>query len=562
MSPLWRWAVPAGLVLVQACSLGPAADPPGAGGLARHGGPAVDLAAPPPFDRAAAALDGLGPWPAGAERLAEGMAIGAGAVPALAGDGPLRLTVEDAVLLALRHNRSLSVEQLSPVIAQSFEALERAVYDPELFAEAELAIGESEETDRGTGGQFTVSAERQALALGVRQLLPTGTDLELAITQERSDSDRTPAQGATRVGLTLTQALLRGASPAANLASIHQAELTTLASVYELRGFAEALVAEVETTYWDHVLARRQIAIVEESLAVARQQAAETERRVAVGQLAETERAAARAEVALREQALIDAQSALDQLRLRLLALLNPPAAGWDRMIEALDAPDLPPVPLGLVEAHLALAYSLRPELNQARLEVERGRLAVVQTRNGLLPVLDLFVTLGKSGYAESFGSSVGRLDEPGYDLAAGLRAAYPLGNRAARAEVARAAATRDQALRSLGNLAHLVAQDVRGSRLEVERAAAQIAASGATRAAQEEVLRAEQAKFRVGNGTAFAVAQAQRDLLASQIAEVEAMVDYRRALIALYRLDGTLLLRRGLAAPGDRPVRLAEPGF
>ena len=47
------------------------------------------------------------------------------------------------------------------------------------------------------------------------------------------------------------------------------------------------------------------------------------------------------------------------------------------------------------------------------------------------------------------------------------------------------------------------------------------------------------------------AVAQAQRDLLASQIAEVEAMINLKLALIDLYRPEGTLLKRRGVDAPG-----------
>ena len=57
----------------------------------------------------------------------------------------------------------------------------------------------------------------------------------------------------------------------------------------------------------------------------------------------------------------------------------------------------------------------------------------------------------------------------------------------------------------------------------------------------------------RRGATTALLVAQAQRDLLQSQIAEVRAMVNHRQALIDLYRLEGSLLLRRGVSAPGEQ---------
>ncbi|MCG8508031.1 MAG: TolC family protein [Rhodospirillales bacterium] len=52
--------------------------------------------------------------------------------------------------------------------------------------------------------------------------------------------------------------------------------------------------------------------------------------------------------------------------------------------------------------------------------------------------------------------------------------------------------------------------------------------------------------RFDVGSSTALLVAQAQRDLLASQIAEVEAIGNYRIALVELSLAEGSLLEWRG----------------
>jgi outer membrane protein TolC len=60
-----------------------------------------------------------------------------------------------------------------------------------------------------------------------------------------------------------------------------------------------------------------------------------------------------------------------------------------------------------------------------------------------------------------------------------------------------------------------------------------------------------------VGKSTSFLVAQAQRDLLISRIAEVQALANYIKALINLYQKDGSLLERRGIAAPGREAVEL-----
>jgi hypothetical protein len=50
-------------------------------------------------------------------------------------------------------------------------------------------------------------------------------------------------------------------------------------------------------------------------------------------------------------------------------------------------------------------------------------------------------------------------------------------------------------------------------------------------------------------------VARVQRDFVASRITEIEAVITYLKALIELYRLEGSLLERRGIAAPGREPV-------
>ena len=50
-------------------------------------------------------------------------------------------------------------------------------------------------------------------------------------------------------------------------------------------------------------------------------------------------------------------------------------------------------------------------------------------------------------------------------------------------------------------------------------------------------------------------VTQAERDWVACQIDAVEAVIGYRRALLNLCRLEGTLLDRRRIQAPGTTPI-------
>jgi outer membrane protein len=475
--------------------------------------------------------------------------------------GPMKVTITEAILLSLENNRSLVVQRLDPSIQQTFEDQERAVFDP--TTNADIAAGRVEGERLARSGSETEDFTNDFVdgIISMEQYFPTGTTVALEASTEMDDSSLYDSSFySSRLGMTVTQALLRGYGTDVNLASLQQARLDTRMSEYELRGFSEFLVAEVERTYWDYALARRQIEIVEESLKVTRQQLTETKELIAVGRLAKAELAAVQAEVAAQQQALIEARANKESIRLQLLRLLNPPGPGiWQRKVDLIYQPILPEIKMEDVELHVAIAMLMRPILNEARLKILRDDLELVKTQNGLLPLMDLFATLGKTGYADSFGESIGNINEDNYDAVAGVNFEYPIFNRDAKALHRRALLTREQTQKALDNLSQLVEVDVRIAYIEVNRTKQQIAASSVTRMFNEEKLRTESEKLRVGKSTSFLVAQAQRDLLISRIAEVRALANYLKALIDLYRLDGSLLERRGISAPGRKPVKLSK---
>ena len=481
--------------------------------------------------------------------------------PQVVSPGPMRITIVEAILLALENNRALVVERLNPAIEKTFEEEERAVFDPQ--TNAEISAGRVDaKRQTGSGDQIeSFSTDTVDGVISLEQFFPTGTTVSVEGSTLMTDSllyqDKFYS---TRLGMTVNQALLRGFGTDVNLARLRQARLDTRLSEYELRGFSQSLVADVERTYWDFALARRQIEIFEESLKLARQQLSETQELIAVGRLAEAELPAVQAEVAAQEQGLINARSNMESMRLQLLRLLNPPGPGlWKRQVELIHEPILPEIKLDDVEQYVAVSMRMRPVLNEARIGVLRDDLELVKTKNGLLPLMDLFVNLGKSGYADSFHDSVSNLNGDNYDVLGGMRFEYPFWNREAKASHQRAQLSREQSEKALENLSQLVEVDVRTAYIEVNRSKQQITASTATRRFDEEKLRIETEKFRVGRSTSFLVAQAQRDLLVSRISEVQALANYLKALVDLYQQDGSLLERRGISAPGREPVKLAN---
>lgn len=470
---------------------------------------------------------------------------------------PLTVTIQEAILMSLKNNRALVVERLNPSIQQTYEDQARAVFDPMIGGD--ISLERSHTQSPSTTGVREATADTSTIGLSLQEFFPTGTFVELRAESERTDNSLYPEPyNETALNLSLNQSLLRGFGRDVNLVGVRQAAIKTDISQYELRGYIENLVAQVENAYWDYGLAQRRIEIVQESLKLAEQQLSETREMIAIGTMAEAELAAGQAEVAAQRQDMINAKSALAVSRLTLLRLLSLPGGNlWERDIILVHQPELPEARLDDIDVHVATALKMRPEVNQAKLALQLDELELVQTRNGLLPKMDVFITLGKSGYAESFGDSVSELSGDNYSVAGGLSFELPLKNKSARALHQRATLRREQAVNALDNLKQLVVVDVRAAYIEVKRSREQIDASRATRKFQEENLRIETEKFRVGRSTLLLVAQVQRDFLVSRLNEVQAVVNYLNALTDFYRLEGSLLENRGIEAPG---AKVREP--
>ncbi len=489
--------------------------------------------------------------------------------------GPvLSLTIEQAVLMAMENNRDLVVQRYAPQIAQFAEQSLYGQFDPTLTGQTTAA-----KTWPGPGG---VGTEALAAQAAVQQFFPTGTTAVLSLNANDAGTnlygDRRDDVTTVRAGLTVTQQLLQGAGTRVNLAAIRQAQLDVLTSQYNLRGFIETLAGETETAYLNFLLNQRELDIATSALAVAQSQLDETDAMIHSGKSATSDRAAALATVAQRREELINAKSTREQSRLLLLRYVNGPTAGegqhWDADVR-LAQPAIPIVPLDDVESHVHVALLYRAELNEARLQSERNNLQVVRTRDGLLPMLSVFVDLGRtwyfhtpvgpSGSTATNGNTItsgntvlsapGYANGGGYDAQAGLNFSYPILNRSAIAAYRSALASREEADRAIANLSQQVELDVRSAYEEVVRAKEQIAASTATLSARKQALEVEQGRYQVGKSTSLLVTVAEQDMLNSQNDQAVAIAAYLKGLVSLYQLEGSLLERRGIIT-SDFPAR------
>lgn len=457
-----------------------------------------------------------------------------------AGKSRLELSVSDAVEMSLENNKSLQIQRLNPEISKSGEEQQMAAFDPSLSSGVSSSSSEnsSDSKSRRTSGTVDIS-----------KTLESGAEITLGLSTDNSNARTSDGLYSSRIAVSLNKPLFAGAGSEVNLAGVRQAELDTSTSYYELQAYSESLVGQVIVTYWDYALAQRKLQIYEDSLKLAEQQLNETQVMVQVGKLAEVELVSAQSEVALRKQALVNIRSQYELTRLKLLGLINPSGVPdfWNTEIVVKDQFVMPEVSIGDLESHIEKALKMRPDLNSARLALESGELDVVKTKNGLLPYLSFFITLGGTGYAETFGQSYGGVFGDERDLQFGLNYSYTFGRRDEKARYDQSLLRKEQSAIAIENMELSVQQDVRNAWIEIERAGNQIEAAGSTLKLQEEKLRAETEKYRVGRSTSLNVAMAQRDLLQSRMDEAQAVADYIKALLGLYQSEGLLLEHYGV---------------
>ena len=484
----------------------------------------------------------------------------------------IQLSLADALVIGLKNNPTLQVQRFNPALSQEQIEAQRGAFDPTVTA----GVQASKNRVPTSGGYVTASGgyipgsqhfgttDSGNANLGLSEKLPTGTSISATMNSGLNNSENGGGQSTTVNGsITVTQALLQGGNLQANLAGIESARIGKKISNYQLRGEALTITDNIIQAYWAYVLAQQNVQILKTALNVAQQQEDQTKELIRVGRTSPSEFAPAVAQTAVTREQLVSAVGAMKIARLNLLSLVAPADRPfWHDQLELTTLPYNPGGPTAPLEEHTQLALKMSPILNQTRLQIQQGDLSVIQTRNGLLPVLNMFITMGKTGYAESFGPAAEHLNGSAYQLVGGLSFNYPIFNRTPTANYQSAVLSRDQEEAALANTVRSVELSVRTAYIQAETDKQQITATAATTEAQAETLRATQGEFKVGESTAIQVSLAQSNLLSAQLAQAQANVAYLDALSTLYLQEGSLLERCHMKAPGAVAVKPVGPSW
>jgi outer membrane protein len=132
-----------------------------------------------------------------------------------------------------------------------------------------------------------------------------------------------------------------------------------------------------------------------------------------------------------------------------------------------------------------------------------------------------------------SFGDALGDIFGTDFKTwSVQLQVSYPLGTSAADAGLAQAKLEREQQTTTLQAMEIQVSAQVREAGREVDTSLKRVDATTKARQFAEQRYDAEQKRINVGLSTTFQLLQAQRDLNAAKLSEVNAIIAYNRALV------------------------------
>lgn len=481
-------------------------------------------------------------------------------IPALPGDesaaAARRLSLNDAVVLAVQSNLGIALRREELAIARSNIRLGEGGFEPVIRANVRHTDTDAPPStlQEGAGGEV-LNVVTDGWSLGYEQQLRLGTSIGVDWDSGRAssnlDSAVSPLLYNSRLELRLRQPLLQGFGFDLDVpyAEVLRAELGSERARQAVASTLSATLRDTEQAYWALFQALKSYEVQLASLGLAREQVALTQRQIDAGVRPPYDLINAEGTVAERELRLIQADAGIDAAADRLRFLLNLPKESWHTPLLPIDPPRFREVGVTL-EAALRTALAHRPELRERQLEVERAALDVRVAKNQRLPRLDAELRYGWVGQDPAYDDTLQQLvrrEAPGWSALMSFTWT-PL-NRAADARFdalqGSARVARLELEQQLASLHFELQNALRG----IDTAVRSLRAAARVRELAERSLDAEERKYQSGDvsSSSFFIAQRQDDLARAQLDELSALIQHQQAATLLQAAMGVLLDERGV---------------
>ena len=453
------------------------------------------------------------------------------------------------------------------------------LFDPSLIATAgyfrrsntvsliSTTTGDTTTTSTGSGVSETPAPLTYvATNLAYLQGFSTGIQLEATVNNDSeviysTASQRNPFH-APSTSVTLTQPLLRGRGRAVNLRFLRIASINRGVSRLLFEQQVLDIIYGASRIYYDLVSLGENIGVKQEALRTAQKLRQDDADQVVQGTLAPIELTRASALVSSSEFDLTQAQGLYRQEEVILRNLLTRTsspifAATFDEIVPT-DRILVPEVPeTEDLDRLIQQGLRRRPDLAQARLQIQANEANVQGSRNQVLPQLNVYAnveTRGSSEIAyEPLGSPGTGAPQVPQNLAlgglrtstiyqGGIQLTLPVRNRIAASDAARDTVQLRQSQARSEKLGDQAREEIETALIAVETAISAYRAASTSRLYQEQLLDAERDKLLAGQSTSLAVVQDQVNVAQAKSTEIAARSNWVKARLDLERATGTLL--------------------
>jgi HAE1 family hydrophobic/amphiphilic exporter-1 len=480
-------------------------------------------------------------------------------------EGKLRLTLADAIRLALLNNTDVRLNELPIETARLEVERAYATFDP--VATSSFNAGRTTVPAYSLlQGAPTTSTLSQQGIFDYNQTFQTGTNYDLNFSSFKNATNNSyytlnPYIYSSGT-LTLTQPLLRNRGLFPNRAPIVIARRSLNVSRAAFTAQVNDSLLLTIQQYLTVLQARESLVVLKKSVEQAQASYDRDKRALELGAIPPFDIYRSESQVAARRVQVIQAEYSLKQAEDAFRRVIG---ADLDPYIRALDLDLTEPVePRGdLLTLDIQQAYQQaldrRPELEALRQQLDNDETNVRLAHNHLLPDLSLsaFYTtngmggneyniattpptlISAGGFVDSLSQMKG-LDFPSYGFTVQLR--LPIRNRAAQADLGEAMVSRRQDLYRQRQETQALWQEVKNAVHQVEQAELSIAAAKVSRDLAQKTLEAEQRKYELGASQIFFVLDAQTQLAQAELSLVQAEIGYQLAVAGVEHATGTLL--------------------
>jgi outer membrane protein TolC len=308
--------------------------------------------------------------------------------------GASSLTLEDAIVRALRNNLNVAAEVINPGLASASVSQAKEFFMPTFAVDFTGNRYEQLSTWslQSAGSYINKSTNSTA---SIAQQIPFGGRFTASLSYDYSRTNQlfqsyNPSYTG-RLNFALTQPLLKNFGWTVSRRAIVIAQNSFDISRSQFKTVLMETVYNVEAGYWNLVYAIENLKTLRQALESGRDLLTKTKREVQVGTKAPIEVLNAEATVARREADILQAEALVmrSQDELRTLLNLGVDPASRNQVLLPADEPEFKPFAITLEEAY-ARAIARRPELESAKAAIGTKMVNFRFAKNQILPQLDL----------------------------------------------------------------------------------------------------------------------------------------------------------------------------